>query len=137
MTRSTFRSLVAATLLAGGLLCLLPASAFAGNDPSIQGRTRTGVNYAMQAFIQDRWDDERFMTHYDPVAGKLLRLRLMKLHDGIVKKGDFFVSCADFEDPKGRKYDLDFLVLPKGDLFQVNQASVHAAEGKKRKYHVE
>ena len=47
------------------------------------------------------------------------------------------MSCADFEDAAGRKFDLDFLVVPDGADFRVNQAIVHKVDGDKRKYHVE
>ena len=33
--------------------------------------------------------------------------------------------------------DIDFLVVPSGDDFRVNQAIVHKADGEKRTYHVE
>ena len=47
---------------------------------------------------------------YDGQEGALLRLKLGALHSGIVKKAEFYVSCADFTDASGREYDLDFLV---------------------------
>ena len=74
---------------------------------------------------------------YDAVGGKLLALKFAKLHEGVVKKGDFYVSCADFVDKKGTKVDLDFLVIKEGDNLQTIQALVHSLDGKKRKYHLE
>ena len=59
------------------------------------------------------------------------------LHTGIVKKGDFYVSCADFADNKGNLYDIDFLVGEKDEQFSVIQALVHSVNGNKRKYDVE
>jgi len=32
-----------------------------------------------------------------------MKLKLDRLQDGIVKKGDFYVSCADFFDRNGKK----------------------------------
>lgn len=37
---------------------------------------------------------------YDAVAGELKKLEFDKLHRGIVKKVDFYVSCADFVEMK-------------------------------------
>ncbi len=89
----------------------------------------------------DSWVDEQTVDGtvrlYDPVEGRLLELRFEELHDGIVKKGDFYVSCADFADQDGRKIDVDFLVLPDGDELIATQAIVHSVDGKKREYHLE
>ncbi len=66
-----------------------------------------------------------------------LRLEFDSLHEGIVRKGDFYVSCADFVDQSGRKIDVDFLVLPDGDQLKATQGIVHSIDGDKRKYHLE
>ncbi|MCG8591118.1 MAG: hypothetical protein MJE66_17640, partial [Proteobacteria bacterium] len=112
--------------LAGAMaLACVAFTAQAADDPSIRGDERTGIHKAMRDFIADQQGGGDTWLHYDPVNGQLLRLRLKELHDGIVKKGDFFVSCADFVDPQGTKVDLDFLVLPTPDGYRVNQAIVH------------
>ena len=118
-------------------LLLFAAGAPAADDPSIQGETRSGVQQAMQEFISAQQVGGEWLLHYDPVTGELLRLRLKELHSGIVNKGHFYVSCADFTDESGKAYDLDFLVVPQGDGFRVNQAIVHKVDGEKRPYHVE
>ena len=114
----------------------LTSVAFAGNDPSIKGDLRQNIKASMMSFIENRMVNNTFMI-YDATRGKLLRLKLDKLHEGIVKKGDFYVSCADFFDEKGKKVDLDFLVIPDGDNLHTVQAVIHAVDGKKRKYHLE
>ena len=73
----------------------------------------------------------------DSMEGKLLKLKLDELHNGIVKKNGFYVSCADFKDQNGRKIDIDFLVRPSGDRLITTQALVHSVNGEKRKYHLE
>ncbi|HEB72845.1 MAG TPA: hypothetical protein ENI77_09520 [Nitrospirae bacterium] len=115
---------------------VLTSPAFAGNDPSIKGKQREGIQREMTNFIVKSQLDGHFL-HYDPVSGELKKLKLDKLHDGIVKKGNFFVSCADFTDVKGKKYDLDFMVIEKNGKHHVVQTLVHAVEGKKRPYQVE
>jgi hypothetical protein len=54
----------------------------------------------MDEFVAQQTIDETLRL-YDPVDGKLLNLSSYVLHSGIVKKGDFYVSCADFVDQEG------------------------------------
>jgi len=126
-------------IITPGLLALFLLTgpvAYAADDPSIKGDLRTNIQATMDTFIKNQTIDGTLRL-YDPVEDVLLEVKLKKLHPGIVKKGDFFVSCADFVDLKGRKYDLDFLVIPAGDKLITTQAIVHSVDGKKRKYHLE
>jgi len=135
MTHRTI-SLCAAlcALLATGLVT---RTAAAGDDPSIKGKLRGQVQSAMREYVRDQTTAGR-VPLYDPVEGRLLSLEFESLHSGIVHKGDFYVSCADFIDQDGRKIDVDFLVLPddQGDL-RATQGIVHSVDGKKREYHLE
>ncbi len=90
----------------------------------------------MNTYVESQMDDD-VVRLYDPVEGRLLRLKFERLHSGIVHKGDFYVSCADFVDQDDRKIDVDFLVLPDGDRLLATQAIVHSVDGAKRKYHLE
>lgn len=110
--------------------------AFAADDPSIKDPLRTNIKASMMSFIESTMINDTYYI-YDAVGGKLLALKFAKLHEGVVKKGDFYVSCADFVDKKGTKVDLDFLVIKEGDNLQTIQAVVHSLDGKKRKYHLE
>ncbi len=121
--------LLALSMLAGSV-------AYAADDPSIKGDLRTNVQESMNTFINNQTIDGTLRL-YDPVDDVLLKVKLKKLHPGIVKKGNYFVSCADFVDSKGVLYDLDFLVIPAGDKLIATQAIVHSVDGKKRKYHLE
>ncbi|MFQ5504534.1 MAG: hypothetical protein ACE5F1_07015 [Planctomycetota bacterium] len=117
------------TLTTGG-------AALAGDDPSIEGDLRTGIQAAMNSYVESQTIDD-VVRLYDPVEGRLLRLKFKALHSGIVRKGDFYVSCADFVDQEGREIDVDFLVLPDGATLRATQGVVHAVDGKKRAYHLE
>ena len=132
--RNQIKKMVVAAALAP--LFLAGPVSWAADDPSIKGKLRTSIQATMSKFINDHTVKQTFRI-YDPVGGKLHKLKLDKLHEGIVKKGDFYVSCADFVDSKGRKFDLDFLVLPDGDKLVATQAVIHSVDGKKRKYHLE
>ena len=122
-----------------GLVTLLlwAGGASAADDPSIQGDLRKGIHSAMNDYVEKQSVDGRVLL-YDPVEGKLLRMKFESLHDGIVKKGDFYVSCADFADQDGRKLDLDFLVIKdEHGKLRATQAIVHKVDGNKRPYHLE
>ncbi len=118
------------------VMALTSLPAFAADDPSIKGNIREEIKTAMQKLI-DRNTINDVYRIYDPIKGKLLQLQLVKLHEGIVKKGDYYVSCADFKDASGNLVDLDFLVLQDGKTLIATQAIIHKADGKKRKYHLE
>ncbi len=118
------------------LYVILTSAAFAADDPSIKGALRDNIKTSMMAFIENRMVDDTFFI-YDAVKGRLMKLNYDKLHDGIIKKGAFYVSCADFIDENGKKVDLDFLVIRDGDNLHTIQAVIHAIDGKKRKYHLE
>ena len=125
-----------AAIAAAMLLGLIATPAHAGDDASIKGELRTNIHKSMDAFVAQQTIDG-VLRIYDPVDGKLLSLESYELHSGIVKKGDFYVSCADFVDQEGRKIDVDFLVLANDGRLQAIQGIVHSVEGKKRKYHLE
>jgi hypothetical protein len=127
------KSIIAVILV---LLTGLSTEVFSGDDPSIKGKTREGIQAAMKHHIGENSLEDRYII-YDAKTGKLNRLIFKELHKGIVKKGDFYVSCADFQDSLGKKYDVDFLVVQKEGRFHLLQGLVHSVDGKKRKYHVE
>ncbi|MBL1274798.1 MAG: hypothetical protein COB30_001800 [Ectothiorhodospiraceae bacterium] len=124
------------SILAALALLLSTPLALAGNDDSIKGIERLAIQTAMGEHVQTNTLNTNYVI-FDNQKGHLKKLTLEKLHDGIVRKGDFFVSCADFRDSSGKLYDLDFLVAKQGDNYRVLQALVHAVEGNKRPYHLE
>lgn len=135
-----FTQLVSVKTLLAGLVVLgtglASLSTFAADDPSIKGDLRTRIQASMNEYV-DHQSVDGSMFVYDATAGKLLELELDELHSGIVKKGDFYVSCADFVDQNGRKIDIDFMVREKGDQLITTQAIVHSIDGDKRQYHLE
>ena len=123
-------------VIALALVLGIGVTSFAGDDPSIKGKTREGIQSAMKSHIDANLVGGRYVI-YDAVAGKLKKLKFDKVHEGIVKNAGFYVSCADFVDERGNKYDLDLLVVEKGGDFRVLETVVHAINGEKRKYHLE
>ena len=118
------------------ILLTLALTAFAADDPSIKGERRSAIQAAMQAHIDHNTVDGHYVV-YDAVTDDLLKLKLDKLHDGIVKKADYYVSCADFHDAEGTYFDLDFLVVEEEGSFRALQGVVHKVGRVKRQYHLE
>lgn len=118
------------------VLLTLALTAFAADDPSIKGDRRSAIQAAMQAHIDHNTVDGHYVV-YDAVTDDLLKLKLDKLHDGIVKKADYYVSCADFHDADGTYFDLDFLVVEEEGSFRALQGVVHKVGKVKRAYHLE
>ena len=109
------------------------AVAVAGNDPTIQGETREGIQRAMFAHVMDTNVDGVYFI-YDPEADTLLRLTFKDVHAGIVRSAGYFVSCADFFDADGQQYDLDFIVVGSDGKFTVVDTIVHKVGDAKREY---
>jgi len=118
------------------MLVTLAIPAFTADDPSIKGEVRAGVQSAMNDHVKENTLGEEYII-YDSGDGNVKGLTFKELHSGIVTKGDFYVSCADFTDSSGNLYDVDFLVAESNGELRVYQALVHKINGEKRKYQVE
>ncbi len=97
------------------------------------------VQKAMRSYVNLMTKDKSLM----PVVykGKVLRLRVDKsekypdgFHAGVKNKKNLYVSCVDFIDKKGNKYDIDFLVNKVGAQYSVVQPIVHSINGEKSPY---
>ena len=115
---------------------LIGITGHAGNDPTIKGAIRTGIQEAMNSHIKANQVDSKYLI-FDGKNSKLLRLNPVKLHDGIVKKGDFYVSCADFTDDSDRKLDVDLVVSEQDGNFMIVDTIVHKIGQNKRPYTLE
>jgi hypothetical protein len=136
MKTSLHKTLVWTLAVIFSLSIVATTAAIAADDPSIKGALRENIKASMMSFIESNMISDTYYI-YDAFGGKLLELNFAKLHEGVVKKGDFYVSCADFVEKNGTKVDLDFLVIKNGDNLKTIQAVVHSLDGKKRKYHLE
>lgn len=97
------------------------------------------VQGAMKSFVLGITKDGAKM----PVVykGKLINLSVLKskkypdgFHSGVKMKKNLYVSCADFVDAKGTKYDIDFLVSKVDNKYKVVQPIVHSINGVKSPY---
>ena len=136
MKTSLHKTLVLSLAVIFGLSIAAATVVIAADDPSIKGALRENIKTSMMTFIESNMINDTYYV-YDSIGGKLLELKFAKLHEGVVKKGDFYVSCADFVEKNGTKVDLDFLVINDGKNLKTIKAVVHSVDGKKRKYHLE
>ncbi len=126
-----FRTLALAILT---FAVLLPwsNSAFAGDDPSITGELRANIQQAILRAI-DEGTVGGIYRFYDPLTQSVLSLEFTKLYSETLKKGDFYVRCAEFKDSRGRVVDVDFLVIPDGDEMRVTLAALHKLGAEKKR----
>jgi len=101
--------------------------------------TKENVHQAINVYLQDLTKSKPFL----PVVykGKVLKLSVATskkypdgLHHGVKNKGNLYVSCVDFTDKKGNKYDIDFLVNKSDGRYIVAQPIVHKVNGVKNPY---
>lgn len=109
--------------------------ASAGDDRSIKGQLRKDIQSSMEEYIKKQTIDGKLYV-FDAVQNELLTLTSGKPRPGIVKDGEFFLTCADYVDQKGNKIDLDFMVRKSGDKYITTQTIVHAVADEYRPYHV-
>ena len=121
-----------------GLMLLalaLPAIVWSGDDPSIPKEDKAKIQAAMDTHIQGL-SDKKGLPVFDHKAQAVVHLKFKELHSGVAKKGDYFVSCADFIDSAGTLYDIDLLARPSGDQYMIVESFVHKKGGEKFPYEV-
>jgi hypothetical protein len=106
---------------------------FAGNDPSIKGEQRQSIQKAMQKHVNDNTVNGNYYI-YDALTNDVKSLKYKKLHSGIVKKENFYVSCTDFTDDMGKPYDMDLLVAENNGSYKVVDSILHKVDGEERNY---
>ena len=69
----------------------------------------------------------------DVDINKVRRLKMKRVHERVGKTGDYFYSCADFEDvDSGELLDLDIDVALKGKQLEVADVRIHKVGGNPR-----
>lgn len=116
---------------------LLPSMLYAGDAPNIPSGVKAKVQTAMLAHVNALLaKNGGSYPIFDPGIREVVQLNFKDLHKGVVVKGSqgkYYISCADFTDQKGGKYDLDFLVSTN---FEVVETLVHKKNGEKIHYGV-
>ena len=113
----------------------LPGIALSGDDTSIPKSEKTKIQATMKNHIESFSSKGEFPI-FDQQAKAVINVKFKGLHSGVVKKGDYFVSCADFVDQSGIEYDIDLLVSLSGKKYKVIESLVHKKNGEKFPYDV-
>jgi hypothetical protein len=86
----------------------------------------------LEGYVAEEYSKhDGWMQVRDDRADKTLSLKLDKIHrDRLAKtaEGTYFV-CADFKDPGGKAYDLDFWVKETGAGLAVTETMIHKEAG--------
>ncbi len=107
-------------------------------DSGIVETHRDAIQTAMANHIKDvsEKNGNGMFPIYNPSQRTVIQLKFDKFHDSVEIKGrdyPYFISCADFTDKNGVKYDLDFLVSKNHEVVAV---LIHAINNKKTSYDI-
>lgn len=132
-------------LLTIGFLILLtmPATGAANDSSTIDDELAKQIRASARTYI-DEHIVGRVYWFYDAVSHDMLKLVYKRLHPDVLKKGDFYVVCADFvshgdvlDKQKMSTLDIDFLVVKGEHGFHTTQAIVHKIDGLIHSYDLE
>jgi hypothetical protein len=107
-------------------------------DTGIVETHRDAIQTAMANHIKDVSDKNGngMFPIFDPGQRTVVQLKFDRFHGSVEIKGrnyPYFISCADFTDKNGTKYDLDFLVSKNHHVVAV---LIHSINNKKTKYDI-
>ena len=107
-------------------------------DSGIVETHRDAIQTAMANHIKDvsEKNGNGMFPIYNPAQRTVVQLKFDRFHDSVEIKGrnyPYFISCADFTDKNGVKYDLDFLVSKNHEVVAV---LIHAINNKKTSYDI-
>jgi len=107
-------------------------------DSGIVETHRDAIQTAMKNHIKDVSDKNGngMFPIFNPSQRTVIQLKFDRFHDSVEIKGrdyPYFISCADFTDKNGVKYDLDFLVSKNHEVVAV---LIHSINNKKTKYDI-
>lgn len=123
-------------MLMAALVMALAGPALAGDDPSIPKAEKKKIQASIEKHIKGL-SQHGLYPIFDPESRLLVGMKYETLHKAVGKKGNYFVSCADFTGIDGIKYDVDLLVGKKGKSYQVVESLIHKRDGKKSPYDVQ
>lgn len=126
------------TLFSAAFLGIFFLTGTAWSEDGIATNHGDAIQKAMAKHIQEltELNGNGKYPMFDPESRTLVQLEFKEFHDNVEIKGRtnaYFVSCADFVDPAGTLYDIDFFVSQN---YGVVSALVHAKDGQKSPYDV-
>lgn len=114
-----------------------PAAETTANEPPAVKKPVTVEDVAtyLEGYAAEAAAEKRgWMEIRDEVTDRTLKLKLDRVHRERLSKtgeGTYFV-CADFKDPEGKVYDLDFWVKETAEGLAVTETTIHKEAGAPR-----
>lgn len=91
------------------------------------------IREAINDYIKKESARTQRLDIYDGEAGKMRSLKFIRVHERVGKSGNYYYSCADFEDSAtAEMLDLDFDVREKYGKLVVVEVRIHKVAGKER-----
>ncbi|AQT67978.1 hypothetical protein STSP2_01132 [Anaerohalosphaera lusitana] len=98
--------------------------------------TRSDLANAIESYVREQsQDQDGYMMVTDEVTGEQLKLKLDSVHrDRIAQLNEnTYFTCADFETPDGKMYDLDiFMTGQSPDDLEFATVTIHKEAGQER-----
>ena len=109
-----------------GAVFLLVAAIQQAHASALSLGEKAALQAAMQLHIERRSVDGRFPL-LDAAAGEVQLLRQRAAHPVILRMGEYFILCSDFEAPGGAGVNVDFFLARRdgGYVVFAQQAENH------------
>lgn len=91
------------------------------------------IKDTMKEHVEEKTSEDGSFLIMDDKTGQMRQLVLERVHERVGKTGDYYYSCADFNDKiSGEKIDVDLDVENAGGNLSVVDARIHKVNGKER-----
>lgn len=84
---------------------------------------KTALQAAMQRHIERNLVDGSYLQ-FDLASGEVRELSPLKAHPVILKMGQYFVLCSDFQDKNGVSVNIDYYLARRGKSYVVFHSEV-------------
>ena len=117
--------------LAGAILPAALALMFVGPTFASSIAEKAALQAAMQRHIDRSLVDGAFL-YLDTQRGEIKKLYPKKAHPMILKMGEYFVLCSDFQDVGNASVNIDFYLANENGRYVVFDVSVDEREALRR-----
>ena len=109
------------------VLCLAASTPAPAGHSAVSPSEKASLQAVMQQHIQHAMVDGRYL-HLDGETGDVRALRPIGAHPEILRMGEYFVLCSDFQAEDGSEVNIDFFLARKGRSFVVFSEQVENRE---------
>lgn len=107
----------ARTFVVTAFLAFLVGTGAAADQVSTLSQ-KTALQAAMQRHIERSLVDGSYL-HFDTASGEVRELSPLKAHPVILKMGQYFVLCSDFQDKNGVSVNIDYYLARRGKSYVI------------------